>query len=263
VITSSISSPIELRPAKGASLITVGNDWEFHFAEQGLRYVRFVCQEYLGEAVEFGNVEIAAADPAQVHIPTKEDVLALSANQSLEIAAGDNVVGTYTDEHTLNEQGGSQLLTSKLQATYFNANIHAIAFDFERQTNGNVVNIRKELKRIDPGERIIVEVTDYDQDTTNQRDTVKLQVVINDGEPIEIVATETEENTGIFTKEVDTASLAPPPATGNTKTKPAAAPAASADQKLKVKSGDRVFIRYLDTHNTFPGHSVPRKRRST
>lgn len=249
---------VELRPAKGASLITVGNDWEFHFAEQGLRYVRFTCQEYLGEAVEFGNVEIAAAGPAQVHIPTKEDVLALAANQSLEIAAGDNVVGTYTDEHTLNENGGSQLLTSKLQATYFNAAIHAIAYDFERQTNGGVTNIRKELKRIDPGERIIVEVTDYDQDTTNQRDTVKLQVVINDGQPIEIVATETEENTGIFTKEVDTAPIAPPPAAGDPSKKPAAAPATSAD-KLKVKMGDRVYVRYLDTHNTFPGHSVPRE----
>lgn len=247
---------VELRPTKGASLITVGNDWEFHFPEQGLRYVRFTCHEYLGEAVEFGNIEIAAADPAQLHIPTKEDVLALAANQSLEIAAGDNVVGTYTDEHTLNEQGASQLLTSKLQATYFNASIHAIAYDFERQTNGNVVNIRKELKRIDPGERITVEVTDYDQDTTNQRDTVKLQVVINDGEPIELVATETEENTGIFTKEVDTAPLMPAPMAN---AKGAAQPVAAAADKLKVKMGDRVYVRYLDTHNTFPGHSVPRE----
>lgn len=248
---------VELRPTKGASLITVGNDWEFHFAEMGLRYVRFTCREYLGEAVEFGNIEIAAADPTQIHIPTKEDVLALAANQSLEIAAGDNVVGTYTDEHTLNEQGGSQLLTSKLQATYFNAAIHAIAYDFERQMNGNVANIRKELKRIDPGERIIVEVTDYDQDTTNQRDTVKLQVVINDGEPIELVATETEANTGIFTKEVDTLSLTPAPMAN---TKGGAQPVATASpEKLKVKMGDRVYIRYLDTHNTFPGHSVPRE----
>ncbi|WP_254513493.1 tetratricopeptide repeat protein [Anatilimnocola floriformis] len=249
---------LELRPTKGASLITVGNDWEFHFPEQGLRYVRFTCQEYLGEAVEFSNIEIAAADPTQVHIPTKEDVLALAANQSLEIAAGDNVVGTYTDEFTLNEQGGSQLLSSKLQATYFNASIHAIAYDFERQNNGNVVNLRKELKRIDPGERITVEVTDYDQDTTNQRDTVKLQVVVNDGEPIELIATETEANTGVFTKEVDTAALNPPPMV-NTKGKAGSQPVTAATDKLKVKQGDRVYIRYLDTHNTFPGHSVPRE----
>ncbi|WP_425616614.1 tetratricopeptide repeat protein [Anatilimnocola sp. NA78] len=236
---------LALRPAKGASLITVGNDWEFHFPEQGLRYVRFTCHEYLGEAIELGNIEIAAADPALVHIPTKEDVLALAGNNSLEIAAGDNVVGTYTDEQTLNEQGGSQLLTSKLQATYFNASIHAIAYDFERQQNGQVQNIRKELKRIDPGERITVEVTDYDQDSTNQRDQVRLQVVVNDGEPIELVAVETEENTGIFTKEVDTVA-------------PGADPKAAAG-KLAVKMGDRVYIRYLDTHNTFPGHSVPRE----
>ncbi|QDU31291.1 tol-pal system protein YbgF [Anatilimnocola aggregata] len=236
---------LALRPAKGASLITVGNDWEFHFPEQGLRYVRFTCNEYLGEALEVGNIEIAAADPAVVHIPTKEDVLALAGNNSLEIAAGDNVVGTYTDEQTLNENGGSQLLTSKLQATYFNASIHAIAYDFERQNNGNVANIRKELKRIDPGERIVVEVTDYDQDSSNQRDQVKLQVIVNDGEPLELVAVETEENTGIFTKEVDTVA-------------PGADPKAAAG-KLAVKMGDRVYIRYLDTHNTFPGHSVPRE----
>jgi TolA-binding protein len=236
---------LAIRPAKGASVITVGSDWEFHFPEQGLRYVRFTCQEYLGEAIEIGNVEIAAANLSTIHIPTQEDVLALAANNSLEIAAGDNVVGTYTDEHTLSELGASQLLSSKLQATYFNAAVHAIAYDFERQTNGQVQNIRKELKRIDPGERITVEVTDYDQDSTNQRDQIKLQVVINEGQPLELTAVETEENSGVFTKEIDTVSTA-----DNAK---------QAAGKLSVKQGDRVYLRYLDTHNTFPGHSVPRE----
>jgi tetratricopeptide (TPR) repeat protein len=88
-------------------------------------------------------------------------------------------------------------------------------------------------------------VVDYDEDRTPGRDTLKFEVAVNGGQPTELVATEIEANTGIFTKEVDTSTAAP-------KT-------AGDKEKLQVKPGDRVTIRYHDTHNTFPGHSVPRE----
>lgn len=231
---------IELRPAVGASMLSTARDWEFHFPQQELRHVRLVCQEYLGDAWAVGNVEIAGGQPGVVHIPTKEDVLTLAANQTLEIAAGDQVVGAYTDDVTLNEQGGSNLLSARLQATYFNANIQAIAYDFERNQAGQVFNVRKVLRRIDPGERIVVEIVDFDEDRTQERDVIKFQAVVNDGQPLELEATETEENSGTFTKEIDTAAMA-------------------AEGKLVVKAGDRVYLRYYDDHNTFPGHSTPRE----
>ena len=236
---------VTLKPATGTSVLVGPTDWEFRFPAHELRHVRFVAHEYLGESLAISNVEIAGQEANQLYIPTKEDVLSLAANQTLEIAAGDEITATYTDDATLNELAGSQLLEGKLQATYFNASLTPIAYDFEKASNGAVYTIRKQLKRIDPGERLIVEVVDYDEDRTADRDTLKFEVAVNGGQPIELVATETEANTGIFTKEVDTAA--------------AASKAAADKEKLHVKAGDRVTIRYLDAHNTFPGHSVPRE----
>ena len=231
---------VSLRPATGSSVILDTAAWEFRFPKHDLRFVRFVCNEYVGEALAIGNVEVSGPQAGKLYIPTQEDVLSLAANDTLEIAGGDNVLAAYTDEVTLNDLAGSQLLNGKLQATYFNAAVRAIAYDFEKANNGSVFTVRKELKRIDPGDRIVVEIVDYDEDRTDQRDTIPFQVVVNDGQPVDFVATETEVNTGLFTKEVDTS-------------------AKSEKDKLTVAPGDRITIRFLDTHNTFPGHSVPRE----
>ncbi len=234
---------ISLRPATGPSVIFDTASWEFRFPKHDLRYVRFVCNQYSGEALAISNVEVGGQQAKELYIPTKEDVLSLAANDTLEIAGGDNVTANYTDEVTLNDLAGSQLLVGKLQATYFNAATRAISYDFDKNSNGAVFTIRKELKRIDPGDRIIVEIVDYDEDRTDQRDTLPFEVVLNDGEAVKLVATETEANTGIFTKEVDTSAISEKVEAG----------------KIQIKAGDQITLRYLDTHNTFPGHSVPRE----
>ena len=231
---------ISLVPAIGPSVILDTGSWEFRFPKHDLRFVRFVCQQYMGEALAISNVEVGGLLPEELYIPTKEDVLSLAANDTLEIAGGDNVTANYTDEVTQNDQAGNQLLVGKLQATYFNAATRAIGYEFEKASNGAVYTVRKEQKRIDPGERIVIEIVDYDEDRTDQRDTIPFQAVLNDGEPIKFVATETEPNTGIFTKEIDTTVKAEP-------------------GKIQVKAGDQLTLRYIDTHNTFPGHSVPRE----
>ena len=166
--------------------------------------------------------------------------MSLSNNDVLEIAAGDTVTATYTDQFTQNDTGSSQLLTAKLTATYNNAEVMPIVYEFLRSGNGQVTERRLDLKRIDPGERLIVEIRDYDEDRSKQRDAVDFEVLVNGGGAMKLTATETEEYSGIFTKEVDTTD------------KPEAG-------KLVIKPGDRIYIRYLDSQNTFPGHSVPRE----
>ena len=229
---------VELRPASGSRLILSETAWDFRFDPIDVRYTRFVVNEYLGEAVAVSHVEISGDGTVPV-IPTEADVLALSQNSVLEIAGGDVVTASYTDEVTQTNAGGSRLLTGKLQATYFNGSVAPIAYDFARMNSGAVATVRKRLKRVDPGDRVVVEITDYDRDVTVTRDKVAFEVSVNGGEPIELIATETEENTGLFTKEVDTSAV-------------------KDGEKLVVKAGDRINIRYLDEQNTFPGHSVPR-----
>ena len=64
-------------------------------------------------------------------VPTEADILAMSENGVLEITAGDEVVASYVDEFG---RGGSKnrLLTKTLTATYFNAKIRPISYEFVR-----------------------------------------------------------------------------------------------------------------------------------
>ncbi|MFT5522614.1 MAG: TolA-binding protein [Pirellulaceae bacterium] len=223
---------------EGVEIVALDDVWEFQFPQRELRYTRLVANEYRGEALAINHVEIGNA--AENYIPTDQDVLSLSTNEVLEIAAGDVVRATYTDEFTQNELGSTQLLTRELTATYNNASVASIAYDFVRGGSGAVATQRKDLKRIDTGERLTVEITDYDQDQTNEQDTIRFQVIVNDGLPVLLTATETEPYSGIFAKEVDTT-------------------ATEEEGKLTVKKGDRIYVRYIDTQNTFPGHAVPRE----
>jgi TolA-binding protein len=225
--------------ARKAPEVTVKDaDWDFRFAPAEVRYVRLVIHEYRGEAVAINHVVIADTASNKVHVPTETDLLSLATNDILEIAGGDVVTGSYIDE--VNLTGNSRLLTAQLTATYHNGTITAIGYDFVKQPGGGVATVRKELLRLDPGERFIVEVTDFDMDQTAKPDTIQVQVSVNDGPPLELTATETGDNTGIFTKEVDTS-------------------AKEEKGKLTVKAGDRIYCRYIDVQNTIPGHAVPRE----
>lgn len=230
---------LKLVPADGPRIMLAGQSWDFHFPTAQLRYVRFAIDEYLGEAVAINHVEVGGDDP-ELYIPTQEDVLSLAKNDTLEIAGGDVIHASYTDELTSHGIDSSRLLTGQLTATYFNANVEAIGYEFVRQRNGAVDEVRKLVKRIDPGERFIVEITDYDHDATGKPDTLQFEVLVNGVNPVRLTATENEDFSGVFTKEVDTT-------------------ATDEEGKLQVKTGDRIIIRYLDEQNTFPGHSVPRE----
>lgn len=268
---------ITLKPVIGTALITSEDAWEFRFEPVPLRYTKFLVHEYRGEAVAINHLEMSGDKLSDILVPTKADVLSLSNNDILEIAGGDVVSASYTDEFTQHESGGSQLLIMKLTATYNNAAVSPIAYDFLRSPGGAVQTQRKSLMRVDPGERVVVEITDYDEDRTSGRDKIKFQVAVNNGEPIELEAIETDNYTGIFTKEVDTQSLlkaaapkaaseagpkaagAAAPKAGEPAAPTAGASASAKSDKLTVKPGDRIYVRYLDTHNTFPGHPVPRE----
>jgi TolA-binding protein len=233
----------EAQPAKlraPATLEVKDGKWEAKFEPVAARHVRFVIREYLGEAVAVNQFVVGDSQAKKQHVPTEADVLSLAVNDVLEIAAGDKVTASYADELTLAGTGRSQLLSASLTATYYNANTASIAYEFLRQQNGAVNEIRKDLVRIDPGQRLIVEITDYDLDVSADLDTLKFQVSVNGEKPLELVATEIEQRPGVFTKEVDTSATAE-------------------EGKLTVKTGDRIICSYTDAQNTFPGHAVPRE----
>ncbi|MDE0575597.1 MAG: tetratricopeptide repeat protein [Opitutales bacterium] len=214
-----------------------GSNWNFSIPSAHIRHVEMIFDEYVGQSLAINQVEVKAGD--KLLVPTEADVLAMAENDVLEITAGDVVTASYVDEFA---RGGlkNRLLTKNLTATYYNAQIRPISYEFVRSGNGQVSQTQKDLMRIDPGERVVIEVTDYDMDVTAGVDKLNVEVFRNSDEPMRLEAIETGENTGVFRTEVDTS-------------------AEEEEGKLAVSVGDRVNLRYVDPQNTFPGHSFPRE----
>ena len=78
----------------------------------------------------------------------------------------------------------NRLLTHSLDATYYNGSVDQLVYDFRRQENGEVQQVELDLLRIDPGERIIIEVTDFDMDETADVDSIPVEIQLNNEEPI-------------------------------------------------------------------------------
>ena len=140
-----------------------GSNWNFSIPSAHIRHVEMIFDEYVGQSLAINQVEVKAGD--KLLVPTEADVLAMAENDVLEITAGDVVTASYVDEFA---RGGlkNRLLTKNLTATYYNAQIRPISYEFVRSGNGQVSQTQKDLMRIDPGERVVIEVTDYDMDVT-------------------------------------------------------------------------------------------------
>ena len=238
------------------------NKMSFSFAPRVLRFVKFQIHEYIGEAVAINHVQVIG--PENQFIPTESDVLELANNNTLEITPGDTVTASYIDELTAGGQQRNRLLTKSLSATYFDAAIDQLAYEFRRSENGEVTQIELGLLRIDPGERIILEVTDFDMDETEDIDSIPVEIQLNNDEPIYLVATEIDTFAGIFRTEIDTRALDAAPATEEEPAEEANPDEPAEEEEaeapvLAVKAGDQIKLTYLDRQNTFPGHKHHRE----
>ena len=225
-------------PVPAPEITQEENRWNLSMPSRELRFIDFEFLEYRGEAIAINNVEISGGELK--HIPPTADVLELASNDVLELAPGDTVTVSYLDELTAGAEQRNRLLTKSLTATYYNGQITPISYDFNRSGNGSVKGTRKELLRIEPGERIVAEIIDFDLDVGLDRDEVEVEIQINSAPPFKYTATETGASTGVFLAEIDTAAEA-------------------TEGKITVKQGDKVYLRYKDAQNIFPGHAFYRE----
>ena len=227
----SVADIQKFTPLPPAEIKQEENRWTLSMPARELRYVDFEFLEYRGEAIAISNVEISGG--GNKHMPPEADVLELATNDILELAPGDTVNISYLDELTAGAEQRNRLLTQSLTATYYNGEITPISYDFNRSGDGSVRGARKELLRIEPGERIVAEVVDFDLDIGLDRDEVEVEVQINSDPPFKVTATESGSSTGVFLVEIDTAAEA-------------------TEGKVVVKKGDKVYLRYKDTQNNIP-----------
>lgn len=201
------------------------------------RYVRINIEKYEGDFVAVSDLSVASPE-GKVYLPTAADVVTLADDEVLQVSPGDEVVVSYVDQINTRSPGEARLLSSKLKATYFNGGVGAIAYEVSSGKDG-VKRTAKALYRVDPGDRIVASITDFDEDIGPEINTINFVVRTESGEELKLEATETAETTGVFTKEIETSA-----------TREAG--------KLLVKPGERVQIVYVDKQNTVPGSQSDR-----
>lgn len=197
------------------------------------RYVRMNIEKFTGTSPRIAELEVTDA-AGTVLLPTKTEG-EVAAGDSLRLTPSDRVTAVYEDETSMVSQGKPRVLSQTIVATYFNATIGFIGYDFKANAGQAIPETYvKQVRRVDPGQRVIIRVTDYDMDTTDKRDKVKFSLKVGDGEAIKMEATETEPFTGVFTKEFDIWSE-------------------QRTNGFKLPPGAMVEAAYLDEQNTDPG----------
>ena len=196
-------------PRKPTTVLADNGVWDFRFDSFELRHVKLTIEEYLGEAVAINQVDVARLGRER------------SAHSDQGRRAGPGRQRRAGDRRRRHDHGHLHRRvhadrrrpqpTAHADAAWPRTTTPASrpsATTSCGSPTAQVQNVRKQLMRIDPGERFIVEITDYDHDTSGEPDTLEFQVVGQRRRAARADATETGPITGVFTKEVDTAAQA-------------------------------------------------------
>ena len=175
---------------------------------------------------------------------TGVDYGALGRNDIVELSPGDTVQTSYVDERT--KQTEPATVRARLDATYYNGTIDFVDARNELD-NGRLAEKLYPRYRFKAGERITVQVADYDGDVSDKPDSFDVTFRSSLGQ-VTIKATETGDATGLFQAEVRTVRA------------PAAGATAPDKNALPVADGDQVWATYLDVENTIPGGPAKRTR---
>ncbi|MCC5843082.1 MAG: outer membrane protein assembly factor BamD [Verrucomicrobia bacterium] len=228
-----------------AEITRSGEGFRARFNEpERLRALRWEFVRYTGEAVTVEEMRVENAD-GEVILPGETDFTDALDNDVLEIAPGDRITVSYTDQHTVS--GQTRLLSRELNSRFTNG---SIGFYFE-QITASAQGMQSQLQRayrFRPGDDFLVVVRDADEDVSPQADTLEVTIRTRSGETLTVTAVEQGDpdaggvHSGRFVALVRTRL------DGET-----------GGDTLSVRPGDRITASYLDRENTNPGVPVERE----
>ena len=215
-------------------------------AAKRLRKVRVNFNDFTGQSVSVREFMIKDAK-GKVIVPGNEDFTKGLNNTALQVAPGDEIYVSYLDEQRV--EGPEKLLTANLNASYYNGTI-MLADEVILQDPNNPTSRwlqYQPAKRCRPGDQLMIVVTDFDCDTTEERDTVDVLVTTSSGEKLELKAwefwpngdEEMHKHAGVFVAILKI---------GNQTGK----------DTIKVNDNDQVKVSYMDMENTKPGVPIER-----
>ncbi len=234
-----------LRPRATIAKKETGFEAEF-FEPVRLRRVRWVFDDFDGQALTATEIRVLD-DSETVVIPSPYDFTLGRENRVLEVAAGDEIEVTYTDEYRLDPKNPE--LTAQLGASFANASLKLAYELLSPDGNGDLVADYMAARRGRVGDQLMLIVTDYDEDRTDARDTVDLKVTTTSGETLALLALETRISQQRYGTDTHAGTFMQILTLGE-KTE---------GTTIILRPGDTVTAHYLDRENTDPGVPIERQ----
>ncbi len=212
-----------------------------------LRKLRWEFEDFSGNSVTVNKVHLVDSED-RVLLPTANDFSSGLTNSMLEIAPGDQITVSYRDDRRLRDD--TPVLESALNASFFNGKIELTNEKISNRPNSQErIYEYFQAKRCRSGDQMMIIVTDYDGDISNERDTIPVDISTSSGEKLQVKALETDphnpawdersRHSGVFMAVLKTG-------------------AETKGDQIKVNTGDQLTASYIDAENTNPGVPVER-----
>lgn len=194
------------------------------------RLVRIGIADFEGDAPAIRRLTLVSAGGVKV-LPTKDDVLTLHKNQTLEIVPGDRLSVIYEDPSSVSKD--KRVLETFMKATFYNAKINACFIESSVDQQGIRHAQYVPMRRFRIGDPICVLITDPDGDVSDAQDKLKFTVRLSQGKSVEMEALESSVHSGIFLGRIFPVSGEP-----------------QRPSELKVEPGEDIALVYTDEQNT-------------
>ncbi|MHC4885474.1 MAG: tetratricopeptide repeat protein [Planctomycetota bacterium] len=215
-----------------------------------LRKLRWVFEDYEGNLLSADAMTVVDVKGKKV-IPTQEDFTTGLKNSKVELSPGDRITVSYNDDKNLRKD--SPRLNAQLTSSFYNGEISFVNEVIQDAVGGRGQRQITYLpaKRCAVGDQVTVLLEDWDLDLTDKRDVVKVQVSTSSGEKTVLETLETGSPTGARRGSDPHAHAGR--FIGILKIAEETGPNA-----IKVKVGDMITAKYLDSENVDPGIPLDR-----
>ncbi len=194
------------------------------------RLIRIGLADFEGDAPSIRRLSLVSAGGIKV-LPTKDDILMLRRNQTLEIVPGDRISVIYEDPSFVTKE--KKVLEAFMNVTFYNAKINAAFVDSGVDERGRRQARYIPMRRFRAGDAISVLITDSDGDVSDAQDKLKFTARLARGKAIELEALESSAHSGVFIGRFFPVSGEP-----------------QRPSELKIEDGDDVVLSYVDEQNT-------------
>jgi len=209
-----------------------------------VRKLRWVFEEFEGNAIVANAMLVRDSDGKDV-APVEVDFSTGTTNKTLEISPGDEIIVTYADEKRTDQD--TPTLEATLDSSYYNGEV-VLANEVISEVGQRQSSSYEPARRCRKGDQLMIIVTDYDHDLTDERDKMPVQVSTTGGEKLALEALETWVNDAQGERHGHSGIFLAVLRMGDKTEK----------DTIKVAAGDSITVTYLDKENTDPG--VPMER---